>query len=109
MKTSPTFNRNAVQTNRDTSIQAKRERVTAKATQQYERCKDSWTAKYYGKMLKQERPAPALTPRGMGQDRTAHLMRAASKLSYQKYANNLQRIDRAAKNMTGQTRESLGR
>ena len=68
-----------------------------------------WTTKYYGKMLKQERPAPALTPRGMGQDRTAHLMRAASKLSYQKYANNLQRIDKAAKNMRGQTQELFAR
>ena len=64
-RVTPTFNAHASQTARETSIDAKRERVTEFAQRSFERCKDQWAAKNYDRLLKRDGRLVAAV-RGMG-------------------------------------------
>jgi hypothetical protein len=109
VKTSTNFNARAESKLREPAVQSKHDRVTHFAEKQFERCKGQWTANYYDRLMKREGNAPSFQPSWGMQDRKAHLLRAASNLSQQRLARNIQRIDRAADRMAGRKRDGLGR
>ena len=105
----PTFNARASQTTRDTVVESKRERVAEFAKASFERCERRWTNQFYDQLLKREGNAPTLKPSWSANDRGAHLMRAAEKMSVQRHMKNMKRIDRVVDRMAGRKREELGR
>lgn len=52
--------------------------VIDKAQSHFEKHREAWVARRYTQLLMQDAPAPALKPHGSVEDRSAHLMRAAS-------------------------------
>jgi hypothetical protein len=96
MSTTRAFNARAAAPENSSRNESKVERVTRFAEGVYERSRSSWTQSYYGELLKREGHAPSLQPKGIANDRSAHLMRAASKLAQMRHAKNLARIDKAA-------------
>ena len=105
----PTFNARASQTARNASVQSKAERVSQFAQSSFERCERQWTNQFYDRLLKREGNAPTLQPSWSANDRSAHLMRAAEKLSVQRHMKNMNRIDRVADRMAGRKRDELQR
>lgn len=105
----PTFNARASQTAREASVQSKAERVTEFAKGSFERCERQWTNQFYDRLLKREGNAPTLQPSWAANDKNAHLMRAAGKMSLQRHMKNMDRIERAADRMTGRKRDGLER
>ena len=104
----PTVNARASQTARDASVQSKAERVTQFAKSSFERCERQWTNQFYDRLLKREGNAPTLQPSWAANDRGAHIMRAAEKMSVQRHMKNMKRIERAADRMAGRKRDGLG-
>lgn len=84
---------------RAAEVMAKRDHVTARAEAHFEKHRQGWTNQQYGKLLAVDGERMALRPRGMPDDRKAHLMRAADHMVRQKQAQRLSRIDRATGNM----------
>ena len=105
----PTFNARATQTARDASVQSKAERVTQFAERTFERCERQWTNQFYDRLLKREGNAPMLQPSWAANDRNAHLMRTAEKMSVHRHMKNKNRIERAADRMAGRKSNELGR
>ena len=105
----PTFNARASQTARDAAVESKRERVADFAKASFERCERQWTNQFYDRLLKREGNAPSLQPSWAANDRGAHLMRAAEKMSVHRHRKNMDRIERAADRMAGRKRDGLGR
>ena len=105
----PTFNARATQTARDASVQSKAERVTQFAERTFERCERQWTNQFYDRLLKREGNAPTLQPSWAANDRNAHLMRAAEKMSVHRNMKHKYRIERAADRMAGRKSNELGR
>lgn len=105
----PKFNARASQTARDASVQSKAERVTEFAQRSFERCERQWTNQFYQRLLKREGNAPSLQPTWAVNDRGAHLMRAAEKMSVHRHKKNMNRIERAAERMAGRNRDGLAR
>ena len=105
----PTFNARATQTARDASVQSKAERVTQFAERTFERCERQWTNQFYDRLLKREGNAPTLQPSWVANDKNAHLMRAAEKMSVHRHMKNMSRIERAADRMAGRKSHELGR
>jgi hypothetical protein len=104
-----TFNARASQTARDASVQSKAERVTEFAKGSFERCERQWTNQFYNRLLKREGNTPTLQPSWAANDKSAHLMRAAGKMSLQRHMKNMSRIERAADRMAGRNANQLGR
>ena len=104
----PTFNARASQTAREATIESKRERVAEFAKSSFERCERQWTNQFYDRLLKREGNAPTLQPSWSANDRNAHLMRAAEKMSVQRHMKNMKRIERAADRMAGLKRDGIG-
>lgn len=104
-----TFNARASQTARDASVQSKAERVTEFAKGSFERCERQWTNQFYDRLLKREGNAPTLQPSWVANDKNAHLMRAAEKMSVHRHMKNMSRIERAADRMAGRKSHELGR
>jgi hypothetical protein len=84
---------------RAAEVMAKRDHVTARAEAHFEKHRQGWTNRQYGALLASDGERMALRPRGMPDDRKAHLMRAADHMVRQKQAQRLSRIDRAADKM----------
>lgn len=84
---------------RAAEVTAKRDHVTARAEAHFEKHRQGWTNQQYGKLLAVDGERMALRPRGMPDDRKAHLMRAADHMVRQKQAQRLTRIDRVADKM----------
>ena len=105
----PTFNARASQTAREATVESKRERVAEFAERSFARCERQWTNQFYDRLLKREGNAPTLQPSFAANDRRAHLMRAAEKMSVHRHMKNMNRIERAADRMAGRKREGLGR
>lgn len=105
----PTFNARASQTAREATIESKRERLAEFAKASFERCERQWINQFYDRLLKHEGNAPTLQPSWSANDRNAHLMRAAEKMSAHRHMKNMNRIDRAADRMAGRERNGLGR
>ena len=105
----PTFNARASQTARDAAVESKRERVADFAKASFERCERQWTNQFYDRLLKREGNAPTLQPSWSTNDRRAHLMRAAEKMSVQRHMKNMNRIERVADRMAGRKRDELQR
>ena len=104
-----TFNARASQTARDASVQSKAERVTQFAERTFERCERQWTNHFYDRLLKREGNAPTLQPSWSANDRGAHLLRAAEKMSAHRHMKNMKRIERASDRMAGRKRDELQR
>lgn len=104
----PTFNARASQTARDSSVQSKAERVTEFAERTFARCERQWTNQFYDRLLKREGNAPTLQPSWAASDKSAHLLRAAEKMSAHRHMKNMKRIERAADRMAGRKREGAG-
>ena len=104
----PTFNARASQTARNALVQSKTERVTQFAERTFARRERQWTAQNYDRLLKREGNAPTLQPSWAANDRGAHIMRAAEKMSVQRHMKNMKRIERAADRMAGRKRDGLG-
>lgn len=105
----PKFNASASLTARAASVQSKAERVTEFAQRSFERCERQWTNQFYNRLLKREGNAPSLQPSWAANDRGAHLMRAAERMSVHRHKKNMDRIERAADRMAGRKRDELGR
>ena len=105
----PTFNARASQTARDAAVESKRERVADFAKASFERCERQWTNQFYDRLLKREGNAPTLQPSWSANDRNAHLMRAAEKMSVHRHMKNMKRIERAADRIAGRKRDELQR
>ena len=105
----PTFNARTSQTAREATIESKRERVAEFAKATFERCERQWTNQFYDRLLKREGNAPTLHPSWSANDRNAHLMRAAEKMSVQRHMKNMNRIERVADRMDGRKRDELQR
>lgn len=105
----PTFNARASQTEREATVESKRERVAEFAKASFERCERQWTNQFYDRLLKREGNAPTLQPSWSANDRNAHLMRAAEKMSAHRHMKNMNRIDRVADRMAGRKRDELQR
>ena len=104
-----TFNSRASQTARDASVQSKAERVAEFAERTFARCERQWTSQFYDRLLKREGNAPTLQPSWAANDKSAHLMRAAEKMSEHRHMKNKHRIERAADRMAGRKSNELGR
>jgi hypothetical protein len=114
MKTADTFNARVAaregNTRSEAQTESKVERVTRFAEESYERSRRGWTNHYYGELLKREGHVPTLQPAGVANDRSAHLMRAASKLAAMRHQKNLSRIDKAAgRQARGRSKDGLER
>jgi hypothetical protein len=105
----PTFNARASQTARDAAVESKRERVAEFAKGSFERCERQWTNQFYDRLLKREGNSPTLQPSWSANDRNAHLMRAAEKMSVHRHMKNMSRIERVADRMAGRKRDELQR
>ena len=84
---------------RAAEVSAKAERVTANAEAHFEKHRQLWTNRQYGQLLARDGERMAFRPKGMADDRKAHLMRAADHLVRQKQAQRISKIGRAAENM----------
>lgn len=84
---------------RAAEVTAKAERVTARAEAHFEKHRKTWTNRQYGELLARDGERMVLRPRGMVDDRKAHLMRAADHLVRQRQAARLSSINRAANNL----------
>lgn len=105
----PKFNARASQMVRDASVQSKAERVTEFAQRTFARCERQWTNQFYDRLLKREGNAPSLQPSWAASDKSAHLMRAAEKMSVHRHMKNMTRIERAADRMAGRRCDEIGR
>lgn len=95
---------------RGENVADKESRVTARAVSHFEQNRRQWIAARYGKLLRQDAPAPTLKPAGMGEDRAGRLMRAATHLVERKQAQRLDRIRSAAERLaSGRTSNQIGR
>jgi hypothetical protein len=91
------------------TVREKQARVAGQAQSHYEKHRESWIAKRYNQLLKQDAPALALRPAGMPEDRSARLMRAAVHLTDRKQAARLQKIGAAADRMAGRSNSPIER
>jgi len=92
------------------NVADKATRVTARAISHFEQNRRQWIAARYGKLLRQDAPAPALKPAGMGEDRAGRLMRAATHMVERKQALRLARIKEAGERLaSGRSSHQIGR
>jgi hypothetical protein len=84
-------------------MQSKAERVTEFAQRSFERCEHQWTNQVYDRLLKRGGKAPSLHPSLAANDRGAHLMRVAEKMSAHWHKKNLDRIERVADRKKGRS------
>ncbi|KTR83769.1 hypothetical protein NS277_07325 [Novosphingobium barchaimii] len=84
---------------RTAEINAKADRITAKAEAHFEKHRQQWTNRQYGRLLARDGERMEFRPSGMAQDRKAHLMRAADQLVCRKQSMRLALIEQAASNL----------
>ena len=84
---------------RATEITSKAEQVTARAEAHFEKHRQVWTNRQYGKLLARDGERMAFRPNGMVDDRKAHLMRAADHLVRQRHSKRMTQIEKAANHM----------
>ncbi|MEJ7928293.1 hypothetical protein WG908_16215 [Sphingobium sp. AN641] len=84
------------------------DRVREKAQSHYEKHRDTWVARHYGKLLLKAMPTLALTPPGMWSDPKIALMNRARNEVQRNHAKRLQFIETVRKAMldAGRMRES---